>query len=80
MEAPHGYFQDLVGNQVSRKFFFENSIWDANESLEHGVIDELVDDSELIERASEVAKFWSSWGPHAKRQQNICSMCKPLRF
>ena len=56
----------LVGNQVSRKFFFENSIWDAAQSLQHGVIDELVEDSKLIERATEVAKLWSSWGPHTK--------------
>tara|TARA_B100000287_G_scaffold421967_1_gene463337 strand:- start:310 stop:1092 length:783 start_codon:yes stop_codon:yes gene_type:complete len=56
----------LVGNQVSRKFFFENSIWNAEQSLEYGVIDELVDDSRLIERANEVAKLWSSWGPHTK--------------
>ena len=56
----------LVGNQVSRKFFFENSIWNAKESLNYGVIDELVEDSELVDRAKEVAKLWSSWGLHTK--------------
>ena len=26
----------------------------------------MVEDSELIDRAKEVAKLWSSWGPHTK--------------
>ena len=56
----------LVGNQVSRKFFFENSIWDAKQSLNYGAVDELVDQSELLERAKQVAKLWSSWGSHTK--------------
>ena len=56
----------LVGTQNSRKFFFENSIWNAQQSLDYGAIDELVESSELLSRATEVAKLWSSWGPHTK--------------
>ncbi len=56
----------LVGTQNSRKFFFENSIWNAQQSLDYGAIDELVESSELLLRATEVAKLWSSWGPHTK--------------
>ena len=56
----------LVGNQVSRKFFFENSIWDAQQSHDYGAIDEIVEESILIPRAIEIAKLWSSWGPHTK--------------
>lgn len=56
----------LVGTQNSRKFFFENSIWNAQQSLDFGAIDELVESSELLSRATEVAKLWSSWGPHTK--------------
>ena len=56
----------LVGTQNSRKFFFENSIWNAQQSLDYGAIDELVESSELLSRATEVAKLWSSWGQHTK--------------
>ena len=56
----------LVGNQVSRKFFFENSIWNAQESLHYGAIDEIVEPSKLVQRAVDVAKLWSSWGQHTK--------------
>ena len=56
----------LVGTQNSRKFFFENSIWNAQQSLDYGAIDELVESSELLSRATEVAKVWSSWGPNTK--------------
>ncbi len=56
----------LVGEQVSRKFFLENAIWNAEESLHHGVIDELIDNDTLLERAVEVAKQWSRWGDHSK--------------
>ena len=56
----------LVGEQTSRRFFFENAVWNADESLRHGVIDELVEDENLIDRAIEVANHWSQWGDHTK--------------
>lgn len=56
----------LVGDQISRRFFLENSVWDAQKCLQHGVIDELVEDSELITKSHQLAKLWSSWGEHTK--------------
>lgn len=56
----------LVGEQKARAFFFENAIWDATQSLENGVIDEIVDDMSLIDRSVEVAKQWSQWSQHTK--------------
>ena len=56
----------LVGNQVSRRFFFENSIWNAQQSLDFGAVDEIVESENLLNRATEVAKLWSSWGNHTK--------------
>ena len=56
----------LVGEQTARRFFFENQIWDAKESLNFGAIDEIVDSESLIDRAIEVANNWSKWGDHTK--------------
>ncbi len=56
----------LVGEQTARRFFFENQIWDAKESLNYGAIDEIVDSESLIDRAIEVANHWSKWGDHTK--------------
>ena len=60
------WLSQLVGNQVSRRFFFENSIWNAQQSLDFGAVDEIVDSKDLLNRAIEVAKLWSSWGNHTK--------------
>ena len=56
----------LVGDQVSRRFFFENEIWDAEQCVSVGAVDALVEDDRLIESASEMAKRWSQWGNHTK--------------
>ena len=56
----------LVGSQISRRFFFENSIWSAQQAFEYGAIDELVESDELIEKACQMATLWSSWGQHTK--------------
>ena len=56
----------LVGDQVSRRFFFENEIWDAEQCASVGAVDALVDDEQLIEAAGEMAKRWSQWGNHTK--------------
>ncbi len=56
----------LVGSQISRKFFFENQIWTAEECLKYGAVDQLVDESILISTSIEVARKWSSWGNHTK--------------
>ena len=56
----------LVGDQVSRRFFFENEIWDAEQCVSVGAVDALVDDEQLIEAARKMAKRWSQWGNHTK--------------
>jgi len=56
----------LVGVQKSRKFFLENSIWSAQQAVDYGAIDELVEPDKLIERSCEVAQKCSSWGMHSK--------------
>ena len=54
----------LVGEHVSRRFFFENQIWSAEEALGAGALDEVVEAEELINRSIEVATNWSQWGNH----------------
>ena len=54
----------LVGEQRSRQFFFENQIWNAEESANAGAIDEVVNEDELINRSIEIATNWSQWGNH----------------
>ena len=56
----------LVGNQVSRRFFLENEIWDAEQCVSVGAIDALVRDENLIDAACEMAGRWSQWGNHTK--------------
>lgn len=54
----------LVGEQRSRTFFFENQIWSAEQALNAGALDEVVEADELINRSIEVATNWSKWGNH----------------
>lgn len=54
----------LVGEHVSRRFFFENQIWSAEEALGAGALDEVVEADELIARSIEIATDWSQWGNH----------------
>ena len=54
----------LVGEQVSRRFFFENQIWSAEDALGAGALDEVVEADGLINRSVEVATNWSQWGNH----------------
>lgn len=54
----------LVGEQVSRRFFFENQIWSAEDALGAGALDEVVEADGLINRSIEVATNWSQWGNH----------------
>ena len=56
----------LVGEQIARKFFFENQIWSADEACVLGAIDEVVSEESLIDRAIEIANHWSQWGSHTK--------------
>ena len=54
----------LVGEHVSRRFFFENQIWSAEDALGAGALDEVVEAEELIARSIEIATDWSQWGNH----------------
>jgi len=56
----------LVGDQVSRRFFFENEIWGAEQCVSVGAVDALVESEQLIHAACEMAKRWSQWGEHTK--------------
>lgn len=56
----------LVGDQTSRRFFFENEIWTAEQAAALGAIDALVEHDGLIEAATAMALRWSQWGNHTK--------------
>ena len=56
----------LVGDQVSRRFFFENEIWNAEQCVTVGAADAMVAADTLIEAACETAERWSQWGQHTK--------------
>ncbi|MBO57798.1 MAG: hypothetical protein CMA77_02255 [Euryarchaeota archaeon] len=51
----------LVGEQRSRRFFFENETWSSIDALEHGAIDEVTNPENLVDRAIDVAKEWGKW-------------------
>lgn len=54
----------LVGVQVSRTFFFENQVWDAQTAFEFGAVEKLSENP--IEDALELARSWSKWGEHTR--------------
>ena len=55
-----------VGEQVARRFFLGNQIWTGQEAHEHGAIDTIVPQNELMPTAIAWARMWSSWGAHTK--------------
>jgi 2-(1,2-epoxy-1,2-dihydrophenyl)acetyl-CoA isomerase len=56
----------LVGDQIARRFFFENEVWSAEKAEHLGAIDTLVDKESLLESALALAVKWSQWGSHTK--------------
>ncbi len=56
----------LVTDQVARRFFLENEIWSAQQAAELGAIDAIVEETELINCAKQIALRWSRWGQHSK--------------
>ena len=56
----------LVGTQVARRFFFDNTIWNAQEAHEFGAVDYLVPGDHLIDTAVGVAVAWSGWSEHVR--------------
>lgn len=57
----------LVGSQRARKFFFNNEVWSAEESLEAGAVDEVSQSELLISRSIEVARNWGKWSENSRR-------------
>jgi 2-(1,2-epoxy-1,2-dihydrophenyl)acetyl-CoA isomerase len=51
----------LVGNQATRRFFFNDETWSGDEALEKGAVDEVVSQDDLIVRAVELASDWGQW-------------------
>ena len=51
----------LVGNQATRRFFFNDETWSGAEALEKGAVDELTSPDELIDRAVTLASDWGQW-------------------
>ena len=62
----------LVGDQVSRTFFFENQVWNSQTAFEYGAVEKLSDDP--IEEAIELARKWSKWGEATKHLLDIQSV------
>ena len=57
----------LVGNQAAKRFFFEGEVWTGEQALNKGAVDEVVESSNLVERAIEVARSWGRWSVNSRR-------------
>ena len=57
----------LVGLQNTRRFLFEDHTWSAEEALDLGAVDEVVEPEELIPRAIRIAMEWGRWSDQSKR-------------
>jgi 2-(1,2-epoxy-1,2-dihydrophenyl)acetyl-CoA isomerase len=57
----------LVGNQVARRFLFNSEVWSGEKAMEVGAVDELADESRLVERSLEVAREWGKWSVNSRR-------------
>jgi len=51
----------LVGNQATRRFFFNDETWSGDEAHEKGAVDEVLSQDELLDRAVELASDWGQW-------------------
>lgn len=54
----------LVGEQIAKRFFFNNSIWNSEQALEFGAVDEIAEDP--IAAALDLARKWSRWSDHTR--------------
>ncbi|MCA1818529.1 MAG: enoyl-CoA hydratase/isomerase family protein [Thermoplasmatota archaeon] len=52
----------LIGEQRTKRFFFDNEVMRADEALHTGLVDEVVPAERLLPRAIEVARTWGAWG------------------
>ena len=51
----------LVGNQIARRFFFNDETWTGEEALEKGAVDEVAEQDNLIDCAVQLASDWGRW-------------------
>ena len=51
----------LVGNQATRRFFFNDETWSGAEALEKGAVDEVTSPVELLDRSVTLASDWGQW-------------------
>ena len=56
----------LIGEQRTRRFFFENEVMDAETALGCGLLDELVPEDDLVASAVGLARRWGSWAFHSR--------------
>ena len=57
----------LVGNQVAKRFLFNSEVWSGEKALEMGAVDEIVNESNLVDRAVQVAREWGKWSVNSRR-------------
>ncbi|MFQ3344023.1 MAG: enoyl-CoA hydratase/isomerase family protein [Candidatus Poseidoniales archaeon] len=57
----------LVGTQVTKRFFFNNEIWDGDKALRLGAVDEVCNSEELISKSISLARDWGKWSIMSRR-------------
>ena len=57
----------LVGPQITRKFFFNNEVWDSSLALDYGAVDEVCTEEDLIHKSIEIANNWGKWAFLSRR-------------
>jgi 2-(1,2-epoxy-1,2-dihydrophenyl)acetyl-CoA isomerase len=56
----------LIGEQRTRRFFFDNEVLAADESKALGLLDEVVPTQQLVQRAVDVARTWGAWAVRSR--------------
>jgi 2-(1,2-epoxy-1,2-dihydrophenyl)acetyl-CoA isomerase len=56
----------LVGNQTTRRFFFNDETWTGREALEKGAVDAVVSQAKLLEESVQMAENWGRWSHLSK--------------
>ena len=71
----------LIGEQRTRRFFFDNEVMGAEEALRTGLVDEVVTADQLLPRAIEVARRWGSWSKHSREAtKRLLAMQSAMEF
>lgn len=61
----------LVGAQVTRRFFFDNEVWDAAACLSHGAVDAVVEEESLLDSALDAAISWGRWARVSRASKDL---------